>query len=258
MCELFALSAARPVKLNRELKEFFSHGVDNPNGWGLAVFQGSSVSLEKEPRSALESSYLRDRLSVRFDAANMMAHIRKATIGKMEYCNTHPFLRTDSFGHTWTFIHNGTVFQSTPELDRYFHLQEGTTDSERILLYLTDRVDQARRTNPAMTIRDQFHLLDQLLASLSPGNKMNLIFHDGTYLYVHANYRNALYFCRTESSTLISTKPLTSRTGWEEVPLCRLHVLKDGQTIFSGENHGHEYFDNPEDLNQIFLNYSEL
>ena len=47
MCELFGVSSGRRIEVNDLLKEFFSHSVRHPNGWGMAMFYENSVSLEK-------------------------------------------------------------------------------------------------------------------------------------------------------------------------------------------------------------------
>ena len=67
MCELFGISSAKKIRCNDLLRTFFSHGKDNPNGWGMAFFygnslSGNSVSVEKEAVSSLKSSYLKGRL----------------------------------------------------------------------------------------------------------------------------------------------------------------------------------------------------
>ena len=49
MCELFGVSSSEKVEPREMLKEFFSHSVIHPNGWGMAMFYGNAVSLEKEP-----------------------------------------------------------------------------------------------------------------------------------------------------------------------------------------------------------------
>ena len=47
MCELFGLSARQKMNINRELKEFYSHAQDNPNGWGLYYNDGCSAFFKK-------------------------------------------------------------------------------------------------------------------------------------------------------------------------------------------------------------------
>ena len=142
MCELFGLSSAEKVNCNELLGTFFSHGETNPDGWGLALFDGNSASIEKEPISSAESVYLKHRLSDEITEDVVLAHIRKASKGGLEYRNCHPFKRRDASGRLWTLIHNGTIFESAL-VDAYIGKQHGGTDSERILYYLIDQVDAA-------------------------------------------------------------------------------------------------------------------
>ena len=83
MCELFGVSSRRKIEVNDLLREFFSHSVRHPNGWGMAVFYKNSVSLEKEPVQAIKSAYLKERLHQKISVRNMIAHIRLATRGLM-------------------------------------------------------------------------------------------------------------------------------------------------------------------------------
>lgn len=258
MCELFALSADHKIAIREPLREFFSHSVTNPNGWGLAVFRGDQVSLEKEPCSASESTYLAARMAGRWQVQNMMAHIRKATIGKMTYENSHPFVREDSSGRTWTFMHNGTIFDA-PRLDMYFYRQEGTTDSERILLYLIDRVNEKLRTGQPFRAEERFRLVDDVAAELSMGNnKLNFILYDGELMYAHCNYRHSLYVHEAAGEAVISTTKLNSLKGWEPVPMCRVTAWQNGMRLFTGKGHGREYIQKAGDLDQIYMNYAEL
>ena len=112
MCELFGLCSAEKVSCNDLLEIFFSHGETNPDGWGMAVFDGNSAAIEKEPISSAESVYLKHRLSDEIKEDVLLAHIRKASKGGLEYKNCHPFKRRDASGRLWTLIHNGTIFES--------------------------------------------------------------------------------------------------------------------------------------------------
>lgn len=49
MCELFGISSTKKVRVNEYLKEFFSHSVEHPHGWGMAAFYEGVASIEKEP-----------------------------------------------------------------------------------------------------------------------------------------------------------------------------------------------------------------
>ena len=62
MCEIYAYSGEVNKTFNDELREFFSHSGEHPNGWGLAVEEDGRMNLEKEAVQASESRYLRERL----------------------------------------------------------------------------------------------------------------------------------------------------------------------------------------------------
>lgn len=223
----------------------------------MANFYDGIVSIEKEPVQASKSVYLRERLSHNMEVSTLLAHIRFATIGCMEYDNSHPFIRRDSCGRSWVLIHNGTIFDY-PALSPYQYLQEGTTDSERVLLYLIDRLDRkqselGRAAEPA----ERFALLDSLLSDMSRGNKLNLILYDGELMYVHTNYADSLYVSEDGQSAVFCTTPLKEGC-WEPVPFTSLCAYRDGQRVFQAQPHGHEYLDNEKDSKYLFVPFSNL
>ena len=180
-------------------------------------------------------------------ARNLLAHIRLATIGNMEYDNTHPFVGYDISGRTWTQIHNGTLFEA-PDVDPYFYRERGSTDSERMLLYFLDRVEEATlKAGHPLNADERTTLVEKTLAHLTPHNKINVLLFDGEQLYVHTNYKGSLHVCEDGRSAWFSTLPLR-HGNWEPLPMNRLLVYKNGQRIYEGASHGHEYIDNPEDL----------
>ena len=257
MCELFGVSARRKVAVEGLLREFFSHSGRHPNGWGMAVFYENSVSLEKEPVQALQSAYLKERLRRSINVRNMIAHIRLATRGNMEYVNCHPFVLRDSSGRCWTLAHNGTIFDY-PRHDPYLHRQEGGTDSERILCFLVDQVDgKQQELGRPLTPEERFGLLDGLVSDMAKGNKLNLLVYDGELLYVHTNYANSLYCSRREDAVLFATTPL-DQGCWEPHPFTTLCAYRDGCRIFSGTNHGNEYRDSDQDMRLLFVDYAAL
>lgn len=118
MCELFGASSREKVPVNALLREFYSQSREHPDGWGMAVFYDNAVNLEKEPLPAYKSTYLKERLRHNLSVHNMIAHIRKATVGALEFENCHPFVKRDNFGRSWTLAHNGTIFDC-PALTPY-------------------------------------------------------------------------------------------------------------------------------------------
>lgn len=244
MCELFGLNGTIELNLTPCLKEFFSHSTEHPDGWG--IFNIDKDEIIKEPLPAYESSLVKTLISSPYKTLNMFAHIRQATKGSMIYENAHPFRKTDASGRVWTFMHNGTVFDF-PRLDVYKESQLGATDSERILWYLTETVndvpDEELPKVLADTIRD-----------MTPNNKLNLMFYDGSNTYVHTNMKSTLYYATVKrndnTATLFSTAPLKAlheiddivvTESWTPLPLSKLMVYKDGQRIFEANKKGAIY-----------------
>lgn len=257
MCELFGVSSPEKIVLNDSLKKFFSNASEHPNGWGMAFFCENSVSVEKQPENAANSIYLKQRLRARIEADYMMAHIRLATKGCMDYENTHPFVLRDNYGRTWTFEHNGTIFESEP-LNKYAVLQQGQTDSERIIMYIVERInaEQTRLMRP-LDKRERFKLVESITAEITPGNKVNFLLFDGELLYAHSNFRGSLHYCEEGRGVLVSTRALDFRS-WQLVPLNTLLAFEAGELAFKGDNHGNEYFFSEEQMKLLFLDYAAL
>lgn len=257
MCELLGFSSKIEYNINDYLREFYSHSDMHPNGWGLVCIDGSQVMIEKEPADASKSHYLKKRLTMPIEVKSAMAHIRYATIGNVEYKNCHPFYMKDNSSRAWTLMHNGTIFDYEP-LNKYIKYQTGDTDSERILLYIIEKINAFQNEyGRPLTTEERFNFLDSYISDLSKGNKLNLIIYDGEYMYVHTNYKNSLYFSKNEKSIVFSTRPL-KKGNWEQVPFTTLLVYKDGAHVYSGTNHGNEYIDNEEDMKLIYQMFSYL
>ena len=257
MCELFGVTANIKIKINNLLKTFFEHSIEHRNGWGLAMLDDGSVSIEKEPVKATDSLYLKNRLTGRLETSRCMAHIRKATVGEVSFDNTHPFVKRDESGRTWVLVHNGTIFES-PILSAYQYEQHGTTDSERILLYIVDHVNRhyLQEMN-SFDANDRIRLVDQLIKRITPGNKVNILIYDGDYFYVHKNEKGTLFKSERNGSVIFSTHPIT-QSGWVEVPQNQLFVYKDGVLIYEGAKHENSYIHDEEKMKLLYLEYAAL
>lgn len=257
MCELFGVSSEGKVRVKEYLDEFFSHSESHPNGWGIAQFYDNSVSLEKEPLKAVKSAYLRERLRRIPETSDMIAHIRFATRGADEYENTHPFVRRDSFDRAWTFAHNGTVFNA-PQLDGYYKIQEGGTDSERILLYFADKINAKQSASKrSLNSAERFDVIDRAVCELAEGNKLNFLLYDGEVMYVHCNFAGTLFSLKKENATIFSTVPLSGE-DWNPVEFTTLLAYKRGKLFKKGTNHGKEYKLKESDMKLLFVDYSSL
>ncbi|MDE6530042.1 MAG: class II glutamine amidotransferase [Lachnospiraceae bacterium] len=256
MCELFGVSSQRKLELNELLWEFFSHGVNHPNGWGMAFFYGNAVSLEKQPESSHKSVYLKQRLQSRVEADNMIAHIRLATRGNITYENSHPFVMRDNSDRTWTLAHNGTIFDCDL-LNPFAHVQQGQTDSERILSYIVSQVNEAIKKKKELSQQERFELVDKVICEITPENKVNLLLYDGDLMYVHTNYKNSLYSCQKDGAVVMSTTPLDHHV-WECVPMNTLIAYQDGKQVLTGQNHKNEFFETEEKMRLLFLDFANL
>ena len=240
-----------PKQVNQCLKCFYNHSEDHPHGWGLANMNPNELIIDKEPIKATCSKHLKDILSNPVVGKNVFAHIRLATVGEIISPNCHPFTHTDDNNRCWMLIHNGTIFDY-PELDKYRDLEIGDTDSERILLYIIDKVNdfEAKKQAPS-TIKERFNLLNEIIADLSKNNKLNLMIFDGDLTYIHSNMRDSLYYLKNDDGFLVASTPITDDNNWKPVEMNKLFGLIDGNIIFESTEHQNEFIQTEEQKNAI-------
>lgn len=239
MCELYAINSRVPVRANESLRVFFQDSVWHPHGWGLAWRSGEQVVLNKEERRAIDSAQLRGLLEQSICATNVVAHIRNATMGTLAYNNCHPFVRKDLSGCSWVIAHNGTILDNRLT-DGYEAYAAGQTDSEQVVIYLVDELDDLiGRKGEALSFGERFVILARAVEALSQSNKLNLVIDDGTYTYVHTNtVEPTLYVRVTDETARFCTRPQDDE-GWEPLPQSRLIAYRDGRMQRMGARHGH-------------------
>ena len=241
MCEIFCFNSNTPKQINECLECFYNHSEDHPHGWGLATMKSNEFVIRKEPIKATCSQNLKDILSHPVVGKNVFAHIRLATVGEIISPNCHPFIEADDNNRSWMLIHNGTIFDY-PELDKYTDKENGDTDSERILLYIIDKINEFESSKGApSTIKERFNLLTDIVEDLSKNNKLNLMVYDGDLTYIHSNMRNSLYYLKSDEGFLVASTPLNDDENWKEVELNKLFGLIDGNIIFESEEHENEF-----------------
>ncbi len=74
-----------------------------PDAYGFGYYQAGNVLLGKRPSGAPTALTLPELVG-RIDSDALLAHGRRATVGKPKDENTHPFRY-----HRWLFAHDGTV-----------------------------------------------------------------------------------------------------------------------------------------------------
>ena len=80
----------------------------NDDGWGIAWYEGTGcrVFLDTIPSSRSPVAELVKSYPIR--TLNVIAHVRKSTVGNTSLANVHPFQR-ELWGRYWTFAHNGDL-----------------------------------------------------------------------------------------------------------------------------------------------------
>ena len=142
MCRLFGFRSTIQSQVHRSLTEAENalavQSKKHPNGWGIAYYIEGFPHLIRSAQTALNCKIF-ERVSGVVSSNTVMAHIRRATLGKANIVNTHPF----QFGN-WTFAHNGNIAhfaqikddlmaRISPSFKRFIL---GETDSEVIFYFI--------------------------------------------------------------------------------------------------------------------------
>ena len=155
MCRLYGFRATEPTKIECTLvhaqnalivQSYRDHsGTSHLNGWGLALYQDGRLQTMRQAKAAVDDSDFR-RAAGRAYSDTVLAHVRRATVGRVALENTHPFC----YGR-WAFVHNGTL----PRFDelrpkmlammtpKHRAAIQGETDSEHIFHMLLSAHDSA-------------------------------------------------------------------------------------------------------------------
>jgi predicted glutamine amidotransferase len=155
MCRLLAHVSRRPVTVaeaigDADLASFGDLSPRHPDGWGMAwwpsldaAVDGAVPERRRAVGSARDDPEFRTTMRGVAGCANVV-HLRGATPGlTIEYENCHPFVRPGA-----AFAQNGAIHPQhrLPEL-LPAHLEAevaGSTDSERLFLYLYDLLEDGR------------------------------------------------------------------------------------------------------------------
>lgn len=189
MCELFAMSASKPQRVRYELDLFAAEGGErhrNRDGWGILFAQDRDAYLFREPSPAASSELTKMVVRNERPCKQLIAHVRRATAGKPELANTHPFDRV-LHGRRHAFAHNGALSDLEARADTRELVSEtiGDTDSELAFLILLSRLRKSGDDDPA----SRFETFVRFAAEMRELGSANFLFFDGQYLFVHADRR---------------------------------------------------------------------
>ncbi len=186
MCDLLGLTFTGAVYASISLDLFQLRGAANPDGWGIAFYDGPMLQLVKEARAATNSS-LYDFVESYPRSDTFVSHVRRSSRGVMSYVNTHPFYRVLTLGGVrkeFSFAHNGTLTDmSGLETQRFAPI--GETDSERLFCYILEQID--RRGITTWERNDLEFLHNTIQGVNTEENTMNLLLSDGEYLFCYSD-----------------------------------------------------------------------
>ncbi|TCB55336.1 class II glutamine amidotransferase [Acinetobacter terrestris] len=186
MCQLLGMNCATPTEVTFSFRGFSQRaGItsDHCDGFGIAFFEDKACRLFVDNQSAVESPIAELVRNYPIKSRNVIAHIRKATQGKITLENSHPFSR-ELWGRQWIFAHNGDLHGFNPTLSGRF-TPVGNTDSERAFCYLLDQlVLKFGYHEPKL---DQiFDLLAEVSPKIAEHGTFNFCLSNGQALFTYA------------------------------------------------------------------------
>ncbi|MDC8756465.1 class II glutamine amidotransferase [Janthinobacterium sp. hw3] len=257
MCQLLAMNSSKPAALAFSFEGFAERGGrtgEHKDGWGIAFHASDGCRLYTDHLASVDSPLAATIRQHPVKAKNIVAHIRKATQGRIAPENTHPFTR-ELWGKTWSFAHNGDLKNwRAPAGGNY--AARGDTDSEQafchLLAGLRQRFPDGQPDRAAL-----FAAIDTLGAHIAAHGSFNFILSDGDTLFARCS-TSLHYVVRaypfTEAKLIdcelsidfrrhnhlddriavIATEPLTSNEQWRAFAPGELKMFSGGEEVAPG------------------------
>lgn len=255
MCQLLGMNSSKPVTIGFSFEGFAERGGrtgEHRDGWGIAFHTGSGCRLHTDHAASVDSP-LADEIKLRQPKArNIIAHIRKATQGRVAPENSHPFTRT-LWGQTWSFAHNGHLksFDPPPSQPSLYSAQ-GDTDSERAFCHLLSGLRQGFEVQPPRHLL--YKALETLAGDIAAHGSFNFILSNGELMFAHCSTRlhyvvreypfavASLIDCELsidfsrhnhldDRIAVIATEPLTSNENWQAFAPGQLTLFVAGRPV---------------------------
>ena len=158
----------------------------NPDGWGVAYYEGVDAMLLREAEPASESSMVQflNKHAPRSDL--IISHIRRATYGDRKLANTQPFQRVLG-GHTHVFAHNGFVPPFKRSNTSSWLLPQGDTDSEHLFCHLLGHLEPLWNSVGIPTFQKRFDVVKRFAQEILERGASNFLYSDGVNLFAHGH-----------------------------------------------------------------------
>jgi predicted glutamine amidotransferase len=247
MCELLGMNANTPTDVMFSFAGLAHRASEHRDGFGIAFFEDKGLRLFVDPASALDSPVATMVKDYPIRSRNVVAHIRKATQGRVALENTHPFVR-ELWGRYWVFAHNGNLERFAPRLHGQFR-PVGDTDSERAFCWLMQELAKAHANVP--DVRELSLTLRELLPWPASHGSFNALLTNGQALWAHGSTKlhwvarqhpfasatlrdedlSVDFGSLTQSSdrvAVVATEPMTRDEAWSALAPGELAVFVDG------------------------------
>lgn len=193
MCELFELSATAPVDVLLSLARLAQHGggtAPHGDGWGVAFLEGRDALLFRGAEAAYTSALVQCLARLPIKSTTVVAHIRRATRGRIALANTQPFQR-ELWGRAHVFAHNGDVlFDAIPSSSAQQRFRPiGDTDSEVIFCRFLDEFAARAAFDSSWIDHMALEWFGAFCRQVRMTGPANIIYASANRLLVHADRR---------------------------------------------------------------------
>jgi predicted glutamine amidotransferase len=250
MCQLLGMNANTPTDLMFSFSGFSRRAEEHKDGFGIAFFEDAGVRLFVDSQSAAQSPVAEVVRHFPIRSSHIVAHIRKATQGRVALENTHPFQR-ELWGRYWVFAHNGDLKDFAPRLHGAFH-PVGNTDSELAFCWLMQELAKAHASVPP--IDELTNTLKELAPFVAKHGTFNFMLSNGQALWAHCSthlhyltrqkpFQRAklqdedlsVDFAATTTPgdrvSVVVTEPLTADEAWTAFAPGELKVFVNGEVL---------------------------
>jgi glutamine amidotransferase len=263
MCQLFALSANSPTAVTFSFTGFSARGGrtgEHVDGWGIAFHDHEGCRIFIDEERACESPLAEFLRQQPIRSRAVLAHIRKATQGKVQLSNCHPFVR-EWKGLHWTFCHNGDLKDFHPAPDNIYE-PVGSTDSERAFCWILERLRARFGAGARPGWREIAPVLAELAGRVAGHGVFNFVLGNGEALFAYCSNNLSLLsrshpFARVrlrdhdlaidlgeanrpaDRMVLVATEPLTHDEAWTPFAAGELKVLVEGAEVWNNREAFH-------------------
>lgn len=260
MCQLLGMNCNVPTDVTFSFRGFAhrgGHTDHHSDGWGIAFFEGEAGAgcdkglrhfVDHQPAASSPVAELISHYPIK--SRNVIAHIRKATQGRVALENCHPFVR-ELWGRYWVFAHNGDLKDFAPRLHGSFR-PVGSTDSERAFCWIMQELAKSHADVPS--VEELSITLRELAGKIASHGTFNFLLSNGQALWAHAS--TSLYYVErkhpfahatlsdedvsvnfaehtnpADRVAVVVTAPLTTNENWTAFAPGELKVFADGALV---------------------------